>query len=430
MKKLWALLIAVTLVFTVNPPVAATASLPKGAVDPEICKLQENSRMRGPGKGLDGRYTGNATAFPFNPTTLPIKGQINVAMIFVDWADLPGTAKDYAFYQQQAKLFKDFYWMVSERKLNMNLTFSSKWFRIPSSYKSFTTTFEEEAQRGEAPKKQVFYDAAVAASDAETDYSKIDIVFYAVPTAKSVFTNGPHEFNFDYNGFLNTNEKKIYDTATAGDFFLKHKGQPPWVYYVHETGHMIGVPHQANEDLNRPGVEMYLVTPLGGYDIMSMQGGATRTITSWLRWLAGWLDDSQVICTTSETITDNYFNLTPINLVTGKPESLVIKLSETKAVVVESRRFDKRFDVSTGNSKNGLIVYTVDATKGSAQGNQTLLSPRNITRYIKEKNTYPDWRELDAMFFTGNSVKVGNLVIRAHKIGKNLDVVRVTKANR
>ena len=219
MKKLWALLIAVAITFSGNPPVAATGSLPKGAVNPEICKLQENSRMRGPGKGLDGRYTGNATAFPFNPTALPITGEINVAMIFVDWSDLPGTKKDYTFYQQQGKLFKDFYWMASEKKLKMNLTFSSKWFRIPGSYKSFTTTPEEEAQRGEAPKKQVFYDAAVAASDAETDFKNVDIVFFAVPTAKSVFAQGPHEFNFDYNGFLNTNEKRFTTPPLLGISF-------------------------------------------------------------------------------------------------------------------------------------------------------------------------------------------------------------------
>ena len=405
------------------------------SMDAEICKIQENSRVRKIGdpvfdfvgeKEIRGRYTGNATAFPFAPTALPVKGEINVNLVFVDFADLAGTKADYDYYVSQVKMFEDFYWMVSENKLKMNVTSSSSWFRIPASYKSFTTTPEEEAQRGEAPKKQVFYDAAIAASDAGTDFSKTDIVFFAVPRAKSVFSQGPHEFNFDWNGYLKTAEGDIYDTATAGDWFLKSgEDEPPWVYYVHEVGHIIGIPHQANEDVKNER-RLWIQNPINGYEIMANQGGASRTMTSWLRWLAGWLDDDQIACVTKESITDDYFELKPINTVSGDVESVVIKLSDTKVVVVESRRFDPYFDRKTKNNKNGLLVYTVDATKGSAQGNQVLLSPRDITKYIEE----PMWRtsqELDAMFFQGDSVVVDGLKIQAFKVGGNSDLVRVTK---
>jgi len=105
---------------------------------------------------------------------------------------------------------------------------------------------------------------------------------------------------------------------------------------------------------------------------------------------------------------------------------LVIKLSETKAVVVESRRFDPVFDRKSPNSKNGLLVYIVDATKGSAQGNQALLSPRDITQYIEER-TWRGGQELDAMFFQGDSVVLDGLKIEAHSIGKDSDVVKVSR---
>jgi M6 family metalloprotease-like protein len=395
----------------------------------EQCKLQENSYWRnGVGKPYSG-YTGNATAFPFNPTKLPVTGEINVHFVYVDWSDLPGTKKDYNYYKKQVKMFQNFYWMASERKLKMTTTLSKSWFRMTGSYKEFTLTAEQESKRGPAPQKQKFYDAAIAASDKATDYSNADVVFFGIPRAKSVFLRGgPHEFNFDYNASLKTDEGEIFDTATAGDWFLKNDFyEPPWVYYVHETGHMLGIPHQSNEEV-KDGRLLHLSSPLGGYDIMANQGGASRTISSWLRWLAGWLDDDQVICTSAEVITDNYFELSPINRVEGKVESLVIRLSDTKAAVVESRRFDKAFDRKTRNSKNGLLVYVVDATKSTAQGSQRLLSPRDITRYIPE----PTWRygsELDAVFFQGDSVVIDGVKIKAHRIGKGTDVVRVSKAN-
>ena len=407
-------------------------------LDSSICKIEENSRARKIGDpvpnflgeaDIRGRYKGNATAFPFAPTALPIMGEIDVALIYVDWADNPGNKIDYDYYQEQVKFFDDFYWMASENKLEMKVQTSDMWFRIDGSYEDFTLTFEEEAQRGEAPKKQVFYDAAVAASDPEFDFTDIEIVFFAFPRGKSVFFHGgPHEFNFDWNGYLKTEERDIYDTTAPGDWFLNSGGdEPPWVNYVHEVGHMLGIPHQANEDNQRED-RLWLQNPINGYEIMANQGGATRTMSSWLRWLAGWLDDEQVACTTKATIEDEFYELTPINNVSGEKESLVIKLSDTKALVVESRRFDTYFDRPSPNNKNGLLVYTVDATKGSAQGNQALLSPRDITKYLVE----PMWRtssELDAMFFQGDSVVFEGIKIEAYSIGKNSDVVRVTKVN-
>jgi M6 family metalloprotease-like protein len=423
---------------TVKSPDPASL-VAKTSSDAEICKLQENSRMRKIGdpvpdfKGLDeirGRYSGNATAFPFAPTSLPITGEIDVAFLFLDWADLPGTQADYDYFKYSAEMFSDFYWMASENKLKMNMHIQDKWHRISGSYLDYVTrTPEEEAQRGEAPKKQVFYDAAVAAVDADVDFTDIEIVLIGIPTAESVFVGGPHEFNFDWNGYFNTAERAIYNIAAPGDFNIQRKesGTPTWSYYVHEVGHMLGIPHQADEDENKPFAKKYIVTPIGGWDVMSEHGGGQRTMTTWLRWLAGWLDDDQIACLTKEDVAGQYFELTPVNAVGGETEALVIKLSDTKAVVVESRRFDKKFDVETGNLPNGLIAYTVDATRASAQGNQVILSPRDITEYIKQQNTWPDWRELDAIFYQGDSVVIDGVKIEAYSIGKSSDIVKVTR---
>lgn len=421
-----------------NPDMSSAEN--QGSLPAEVCKLQENSRIRMPGDltpsfsselEIRGRYPGNATAFPFAPTVLPITGEIDVAYIYLDWADLPGTKGDYDYYKQQAKLFSDFYWMASENKLKFNMRLTEKWFRVPGSYTDYVTrTQQDEAQRGEAPKKQVFYDAAIASVDPFIDFSDIEVVFFVVPTAKSVFFGGPHEFNFDWNGYLNTQERKIYDIATVGDFNID-RGKPgvsPWFYFVHETGHMLGIPHQANEDANKVNAEKYVVSPLGGWDVMAEHGGQ-RTMTSWLRWLAGWLEDDQVVCITKEAITENYFELSPINEVEGKVESLVIKVNDTKAIVIESRRFDPKFDISTGNSKNGLIAYTVDATKASAQGSQQILSPRDIKRYLEERNTWPDWRELDAIFFQGDSILVDGINIEAIRVGGSGDLVKLSQVD-
>ncbi|MCF8528862.1 MAG: hypothetical protein K9G13_05495 [Aquiluna sp.] len=405
--------------------------------NPEVCKLKENSRMRQPGmpnpdfSGRDeiqGLYSSNATGFPFSPTSLPVQGEIEVQMVLVDWADLQGSAKEYAFYKTNADMLSDFYYMASEGKLKVKVTLSPTWLRIPGSYKDLAMTVEEEGQRFTArPKKQDLYDAVVEASDPVIDYSNVDVVLPAWPRGKTVSEQGPHEFNFDWNAAMYTDEGTIYNIAGAGDWHINHTeySAGPWLYYVHEMGHMIGVQHIPNEDLGND-APRWLKNPIDGFDIMGNQDGAVKTISSWLRWLAGWLDDDQVVCLTEESISDEYFKLQPLNEISGAVEAVVIKLSESAAVVVESRRFDKRYDRKIPHSRDGLVVYLVDTTKAAAQGSMSLLSPRDITKYVEVKH----WRssqEIDGNFCQGDSVDVSWLHIEAAAIQDGGDYVRISR---
>jgi hypothetical protein len=73
-------------------------------------------------------------------------------------------------------------------------------------------------------------------------------------------------------------------------------------------------------------------------------------------------------------------------------------------------------------------VSEITIRLAGGEGGQALLSPRDITKYLVE----PMWRtssELDAMFFQGDSVVFEGIKIEAYSIGKNSDVVRVTKVN-
>jgi M6 family metalloprotease-like protein len=423
-----------------SPKIQAEYEISQLGEDPEICKLQEDSRIRYPGMAnpefasqieILGKYKGNATSFPFAPTSLNAQGEITVQMVMVDWVDLQGNSEDYEFYQLNADLLSEFYFMASEGKLKVNVSLNPEWLRIPGSYKDLAMTVEEEGQRFNArPKKQDLYDAVVEVSDSLIDYTNVDVVLPAWPRGKTVSEQGPHEFNFNWNAAMYTDEGTIYNIAGAGDWFINHTeySAGPWIYYVHEMGHMMGIQHIPNGDLGDD-APRWLTNPIDGFDIMGNQDGAVKTISSWLRWLAGWLDDDQVVCITEESITDEYFQLQPLNDISGQVEALVIKLSDTKAVVVESRRFDERFDRKIPHSRDGLVVYTVDATKAEAQGSMVLLSPRDITKFVEVKH----WRsaqELDANFCQGDSVDVSWLRIEAVAIQDGGDYVRISKTDK
>jgi hypothetical protein len=424
---------------TVKSPDAASIVTTK-ELDPNICKIEENSRMRVPGMPnpdfvgeaeIKGRYNGNATAFPFASTVLPTEGVINAQMVLVDWADLPGDQEEFEFYKKNAELTEEFWFMASEGKLEVNIEITDGFLRIPGSYADFTMTKEEEGQRYETrPKKQALYDAVAEVSDPIIDYTDTQIVFPGWPRGKRVSGWGPHEFNFDWNAVFKTDERDIYDIAGSGDWHLLHTeySAGPWVYYVHEMGHMLGIPHQTDTDdpvkYSSFDQEEYwwVENPINGFEIMANQDGAIKTLSAWLRWLPG-------TCIEETDVENELYALNPINEIDGGKEALVIKLTDTKVIVVESRRWDERFDRPIVHSRDGIIAYIVDSELGSGQGNQALLSPRDITNWVEVQH----WRsssEMDGNFCEGDSVDVAGINIKLESSQKGVDYVRVTSTNK
>lgn len=94
---------------------------------------------------------------------------------------------------------------------------------------------------------------------------------------------------------------------------------------------------------------------------MSNINGAAREHFGWERWLLGWISDSQVSCLTSGT---SNVNLSPLGVNTNTLKMIVVKLSETKALVAESRR-STSYDTLT---KEGLLVYIVDTSINTGLG--------------------------------------------------------------
>lgn len=402
----------------VDAPNVEESARTREIVNDEICKLREVSG-----------YRGLAASFPSLTYEIPHTGRVDVALVFLEWGDLRGTEADYEYYLEQTSMFEDFYYMVSEGKLNIEIHHEKQWFEVGPTYKDYMMSQAQDG--GDWRSKDIMQrngDAFVAASDSVVDFTGIDAVIFAVPRAEEVFETGPHAFGHNKQNGLYTNEGTIWDWMSAGTWFIENPGQPSWVFYAHEFGHSLGlVDFRDSQQSGQIIGEKYAVNPMGGYEIMDNQGGPTRTMTAWVRWLQGWLNDDQVLCIDANDINDELYVVNQLNKLSGETEALVIKTSPTTAIVIESRRWDAKFDVPVVNSKDGIIVYTVDATKGHSQGPLRLVSPRDITRYLSEPNTYPDWRTLDAVFYKGNSATVNGITITVESLSDTGDTVRISK---
>jgi M6 family metalloprotease-like protein len=78
----------------------------------------------------------------------------------------------------------------------------------------------------------------------------------------------------------------------------------------------------------------------GSWDLMSNNWSTTAIeLNAWNHYIQGWLSDSQIQCLVRGRITTPIDTLiTPIVRENSSPKAIVIKLSDTKVLVIESRR--------------------------------------------------------------------------------------------
>lgn len=128
------------------------------------------------------------------------------------------------------------------------------------------------------------------------------------------------------------------------------------------------------------------------------------------RWNLGWIEDSQVECMNKSQLTKL---ITPVQ-VNGGTKAIVIPISRTKAVVIESRR---ALGIDKALSKSGALVYVVDSAIQSGLGPVKVFPSDlvNDPRYLKAPRTI------------GESVTVEGITIKVIQSDISGDTVEISR---
>jgi M6 family metalloprotease-like protein len=235
-------------------------------------------------------------------------------------------------------------------------------------------------------------------------YSSINVF---APTSKSLGYYGSAFLDLE----LDVGGKPVKNSQLVGQIGTVNSSVPSWKVFAHEYGHMLGM-----YDYYIPGTGTTGKSP-GPFDFMGNTTGTANTFFGFQRWVQGWIEDNDVICDyiTNSSVTHN---LAPLNQNSGK-RLYVHPINGTLALVIEYRA-ESEFDFLKGN--DGLLVYTIDMKIGSLKGpisiqpseQDLVLNPRDdVERYSR------------APLSTGQSVKVGELVIFAEEVSKDRAAFRV-----
>ncbi|NDE60070.1 MAG: hypothetical protein EB010_11755 [Acidimicrobiia bacterium] len=338
-----------------------------------------------------------------------------VALVPIDWADLPGEANPLARATDQIQLFNDWYDMASDGKVKFVWSTYDKYVRIPGSALEF-----KQARSGAG---DALANAAIKAADPFVDFSGIRAVYFLPPKGQKVFMESSQAFkDLNLSAPIPTDEGPILNYALAGAYF----DETPlnyWSYWVHETGHMFKLPDLKYNWNNWGQVELPVpIGPFSGFDMFSNQDGPSRNMSAWLRWIIGWLPESSVYCQDVSKLSTTKLMLNPIDNRTTQLRAVMVRLSDTKLIAIESRR-PSRFDCPHSTNRPGILVYIVDSTIGHGEGTQTLIPPAGRGLVLTSCHT-PGI--LDAILNQGDSVTTNGITVKLVK-SSTFDTIEISK---
>ncbi|MFM8016261.1 MAG: hypothetical protein ACKPCO_09390 [Actinomycetota bacterium] len=326
------------------------------------------------------------------------------------------------------RLVTDWYDMVSEGRVNIEWRVHSGWVRVSGDTKRYAMSRSRSDNNDLA-------NAAFAAADPVFDFSGVRAAVFVLPAGQTFMAEGVQGFKhseFGSAGGYLTAEARVFNYMIAGAYFdRQYKNY--WSYWAHETGHMFPLP-----DLYDQNTQWWIGKqteipggPFSGFDMMANQDGPSRTLSTWLRFVMGWLDDSQVFCKPLSELTEARVTLVPTDVKTSGVKTVLVPLSSSKLLVVESRRANAKFDcegtgtsTSTWRARDGVIVYTADMTLGHGEGFQALVAP--ASRGLQSLPTCSSPPQYDAILGVGDAVTSNGVRVRVLSSGL-YDTVEISK---
>ncbi len=337
-----------------------TSNSTLGLLSTEVCKLRhsESEKVR-VWKG----FPSPAQTQDFELKRVPAPGKV-IQIIPIYSSDAPKTGKspyqDYKYYIDAARQYFN----------QINDGPNPLIVRVPDEYMLFPrpiAPYGVKHGKDGALALQFIQDAVTAVDD-KIDFSKADFKLFVLPagTPSSILS----EQGFP---FANSNEGFVTNLAIAQPINFKvskdnvegaELGSLEMFFHeFYHPGMNLGDNHGTNSaayDDNRG---------MGQFGLMSSGNG---DLLAWQKWFLGFMQDSQIRCADKSTLSTSW--IAPSSVKTKKSKMVVIPLSNTKVIVVESIR-------ATGLSYRypkvslGALVYEVDIAETRHEYGYKVLYP-------------------------------------------------------
>ena len=377
-KLLW--VVMPTRPTTTVPVTTTTTTIPANVMS--SCRLPDVLNQQDMGIG-----------FPRRPLRLKSTGTIQVAVVFIDFSDYPSTRTVDDVYSTVFPESATRFSAESYGRADFKYNPIRQWLRMSRPAAEYGITRGQDFAN-----HQRYVSEALALASSVSNLSTNDSFLIVANPDATPISYGP-AFAPD-NAFwgVSASGKLFLNGATSGNDILTWKSR--WVN--HELGHALGL------------LDLYAYTGAthrfaGEFGLMNNSYQRGSEYFAWERWLLGWLDDSQVVCVTSQELE---ITLTPIERVGGL-KMAVIPLGPFRALVVEVRRAE---GYDSNLPKGGILSYLIDTSVRIGEGPLKVL-PINDA----------DTRKIDALLGVGQSVSYEGVTISVKTSNSDGDTITVTR---
>jgi len=350
----------------------------------------------------DGRGDVSIGGWPRIDERLKSTGGVIATVVMVDFPDAPAsmTPTDaFARISPSADVFNE----MSYGKLSYTFKPQLKWYRMSKKSTDYVAggwTFIKHRE---------YITEAAKLADVDIDFSKTDsLIILANPDSTGIGNSGPAFAAIRKNG-ITLDGKYISNGATSAYDLNNWKS----IWLNHEVTHTLGLVDLYASTQSNPANRYDGFRYTGEFSYMGFSSYESNapSLFAFERWNLGWINDSQIKCLKDAKSTEL---ISPVQT-SGGVKAVVIPISRTKAVVIESRR---AIGIDKNIAKSGALVYVVDSSIQSGQG-PVRVFPSDVSS---------DPRYLKAPRALGESVTTEGITVKVTKSDDSGDTVEITKS--
>jgi len=380
----------------------------------EACQIRDARTMRG----------GGATSFPMTSERMRVDGQLDLAIIPIDYPDSNANQSLDSFLGPQVDAFNEMFAMWAGDNESVKWNIPEDWIRMPKESQNYQ--WDHQTVQGDGSRKadsdiqllsveeqqyDIFSEAEKFMDLSDVDYAYIisnpdsPKVLFAPYWPGGTIRTSIGRYDFPHYGF--------------GTVITKDQGRQLYHFLWHEMLHFRGLAGHA------PGNEF-------SYNLMT----AGETLFAWDAFLLGWQEPEQLLCFDAQVLESETFYLGSMEVAAKGPRGAVVRLSDTEVLVIESRR-KGRFNYSIPDGFAGVQVYIVDSTKPAERYDGNIEREKDYFSYhlrIDRKDHrpipempqvwVPGYPDLNETAFPGDSFTYENIRI-SYLEGGDFDKVQI-----
>jgi len=327
----------------------------------DVCRIPDQSTT--------DRSEGPSIAYPIPSgklfASIPRVGPINALIIPIDFPDSPGSGSPRDMYNDIIEKSNEWMKWYSNGQSYYKFQTYDKWIRAPRNSYDYVNS----AQTSSTPPSPENYKTGRKISGLEAaseyldlakpyfDFKNMHNVFILYPKdVKNIWT-GTWALGIDdkARGWKTTNDPRLVGVwVTANGARDSYYNFPLWAFFIHENLHNQGLQgHAPNQGYN--------------LSIMTNQYGLSLPLSSWDTLIIDWQRENQFYCLQKENVKPTNIVLSPLEREEIGTKAIMIKLSNSQVLVIESRRRDKWSSGHNGypglpEGFYGVVVYKVDTT--------------------------------------------------------------------